>query len=113
LAVSRQWRIAPEQRQVIAQRYSEGYALREVAAEVGVNYKTARRVVQDAGMPVRGGRPGSASKLHRQRSAVARWYGWHAEQVDAELEAGRTVEEIAKEAGLSPSLLRARIAGEG
>jgi transposase-like protein len=108
--LTRQWRIAAETREAIVRMYTrEGVSIQEVADRVGVNYKTAKRALVDAGVQIRGSRPGVASALNRERSSVARWYGWHADRVAAELAKGRTVEDIAEEAGINASLLAAHL----
>jgi len=108
--MTREWRVAPEKRRAVVEQYQQGLPLREVAASVGVNYKTARRALDDAGVQVRGMRSGAASAIHRQRSAAARWYGWHADWVEQQMNLGRSVDDIAKEAGFSPDLLRRQLA---
>jgi transposase-like protein len=108
--MAREWRVPPEKRHAVVEQYQQGLSLREVAASVGVNYKTARKALEDAGIEVRGMRPGAASSIHRQRSAVARWYGWHADWVEQQLDQGCSVEDIAKEAGFPPDLLRRQLA---
>ena len=108
--MARDWRVPAEKRQAVVEQYKQGLPLREVAESVGVNYKTARRALADAGVSVRGMRSGAASSIHRQRSSVARWYGWHSEWVEQELAAGRSVEDIAKEAGIAPDLLARKLA---